>query len=155
MSFWNVPETSCRSLGHFIEGKWKGGDTTGGCQQQGDGRGNWDKFEKGSHLSCFPISFCDIRQVHGDLPCLCYEQLPRKDVSVGSQNAWDAAEGFGCTGVVTSSMLKGRQRWVEVFKGPGWLFGIGDYATQLFGDYKKPRHPRAFCLSQIFGEQKT
>lgn len=110
MSFWNVPETSCRSLGHFIEGKWKGGDTTGGCQQQGDGRGNWDKFEKGSHLSCFPVSFCDIRQVHGDLPCLCYEQLPRKDVSVGSQNAWDAAEGFGCTGVVTSSMLKGRQR---------------------------------------------
>ena len=33
-------------------------------------------------------------------------KLP-KDVSVGSQNAWDAAEGFGCTGVVTSSMLKG------------------------------------------------
>ena len=26
---------------------------------------------------------------------------------MGSQNAWDAAEGFACTGVVTSAMLKG------------------------------------------------
>lgn len=29
------------------------------------------------------------------------------EIRVGSQNAWDAAEGFACTGVVTSSMLKG------------------------------------------------
>ena len=27
---------------------------------------------------------------------------------VGSQNAWDAGEGFACTGVVTAKMLKGR-----------------------------------------------
>lgn len=33
---------------------------------------------------------------------------PRKEILVGSQNAWDAAEGFGCTGVVTSKMLKGQ-----------------------------------------------
>jgi hypothetical protein len=32
---------------------------------------------------------------------------PRTEICVGSQNAWDAAEGFACTGVVTSSMLKG------------------------------------------------
>lgn len=41
----------------------------------------------------------------------------RKDVCVGSQNAWDAAEGFGCTGVVTSSMLKGPG------KGGWWMVG--------------------------------
>ena len=23
-------------------------------------------------------------------------------------------------------------------KNPGWLFGIGDYTTQLYGDYNKP-----------------
>ena len=65
-----------------------------------------------NHLSYFPISFCDtVDQQYQTgtwwVPCLCW--LPRKDVSVGSQNAWDAAEGFGCTGVVTSSMLKGHE----------------------------------------------
>eukprot|EP00913_Durusdinium_trenchii_P031956 g29929.t1 len=34
-------------------------------------------------------------------------RLLPKEILVGSQNAWDAAEGFGCTGVVTSKMLKG------------------------------------------------
>ena len=23
-------------------------------------------------------------------------------------------------------------------RAPGWLFGIGDYTTQLYGDYNKP-----------------
>ena len=43
---------------------------------------------------------------------------------MGSQNAWDALEGFGCTGVVTAAMLKGGDagdvfdkvmvKWVEM-----------------------------------------
>ncbi|CAE7563596.1 TIM [Symbiodinium sp. CCMP2456] len=34
-------------------------------------------------------------------------------IHVGSQNAWDAAEGFACTGVVSAKMLKGIGcRWV-------------------------------------------
>lgn len=58
----------------------------------------WEKAESKDLELCIFAPYVFLERARRILP---------KEICVGSQNAWDAAEGFACTGVVTSAMLKG------------------------------------------------
>ena len=141
-----MPETNCRSLGHFIEGKWKGGDKRGvvnNKEMEGVTGTSSKRGQTGPWWPSLPLlrTTPKERRLRGESKCLgCRGRLWMHrcgdilDVERPSTLSWGL--------------------WA-VFKGPWlvvWYRGLGRYPI-IWGLFYKPRHPGPghFVLSQIFG----
>ena len=65
--------------------------------------------------------------------------MPRVDFAGGGQRpAPKAAAAAGGGGVASLGIPEKAREHLSNEKSPGWLFGIGDYTTHLYGDFNKP-----------------